>query len=123
MAKAGTADLYIEQGATFSQDVTLKNSDNTAFDLTGATFEGQIRPTPESPEKLAEFTAVIVGDPTLGVANLSLSADLTKKLPVKPSGGAVKKTSKLAYDLYMTQGSVVTRLLEGTIEVSPSVSR
>ena len=32
---AATANLRIEQGATFSSDVTVKDTDGSAFDLTG----------------------------------------------------------------------------------------
>lgn len=38
---ASTTNLTIDQGASFSKELTVENSDGTAFDLTGYSAEPQ----------------------------------------------------------------------------------
>ena len=39
---AATANLRIDQGASFSSDITVTNTDGTAFDLTGHTASAKM---------------------------------------------------------------------------------
>ena len=39
---AATANLRIDQGASFSSDVTVTDTDDTAFDLTGYTASAKM---------------------------------------------------------------------------------
>ena len=40
---SGKLDLTIEQGATFSRTITIKDASNVVVDITNDTFAGQVR--------------------------------------------------------------------------------
>lgn len=56
---SGRFDITIEQGAVLSLPLTLKNTNGTAFDLTGYTGRGQIRKFHRSTSIIASFTVTI----------------------------------------------------------------
>ena len=107
------SNLSVDQGATFTAEVAVSGSDGATLDLTGYTAEGQIRKTYTSSTSIA-FTATIEA-PTTGNVNISLSAAQT---------GAMKP-GRYVYDVEITNdgGNTVTRILEGQVEVTPSVTR
>jgi hypothetical protein len=111
---AATHNITIEQGATFLRTLTLKNSDDTPFDLTGYTARGQIRRNHRSGNVAASFTCTIT-DPTAGEIQIKLTAATTADLPIYDH----------VYDIEieLTAASTVSRILEGTVTVSPEVTR
>lgn len=107
------ANLYIDQGSTFSTTVYVKNDNETAFDLTGHTAAGQIRKSYSS-STAVDFTLEIADPSTLGQINASLTATQTATL----------EEGRYVYDIEVTSTSgTVTRVLEGIITVSPQVTR
>ena len=107
------ANLYIDQGSTFSTTVYVKNDDETAFDLTAHTAAGQIRKSYSTSTKV-DFTLEIADPATLGQINASLTATQTATL----------EEGRYVYDIEVTSTSgTVTRVLEGIITVSPQVTR
>lgn len=107
------SNLSVDQGATFTAEVAVSDNDGAILDLTGYTAEGQIRKTYTSSTSI-DFTAAIEA-PTTGNVNISLSAAQT---------GAMKP-GRYVYDVEITNdgGTTVTRILEGQVEVTPSVTR
>ena len=112
---AARANLQIDRGATFSSDVTVSDTDGTAFDLTGYTAAAKMAKGYASTQTRVTITATINNDPTTGVITLSLTADQTK---------ALDAPARYVYDVEITKtsDSTVTRVIEGLITVSPDVT-
>src|SRR6056300_1223972 len=112
---AAIANLIIDQGATFSTDVTVKDNDGNAFDLTGYTASAKMAKGYASTRTRTIITTSINSDPTTGVIVLSLTADQTNNL---------EAAARYVYDIEITRtsDSTVTRVIEGIITISPSVT-
>jgi hypothetical protein len=112
---AATANLRIDQGATFSSDVTVSATDGEAFDLTGYTASAKMARGYTSTRTRTTITTTIADDPATGVITLSLTPDQTNQLDAP---------ARYVYDVEITQtsDSTVTRVIEGIITVSPSVT-
>ncbi|MET9909699.1 hypothetical protein ABZZ74_23340 [Streptomyces sp. NPDC006476] len=105
---AGDWDLYIEQGATFSQTYTVTDP---GFTWDGWTARAQIRSAPaDSGELLLNLTPYLTV--TGAAIRLAIPADQTENL-----------TRNGVWDLEVVQGSIVVRLLEGKAIVSLEVTR
>ena len=111
---AAIANLTIDQGATFSSDVTVKDANNNAFDLTGYTAEAKMAKGYQSTKTRTSITCTISADATTGVITLSLTADQTSSL----------EEGRYVYDLEIlqTSSSTITRVIEGIITVRPQVT-
>ena len=111
---AALTNLLIEQGATFTSTISLFNAADTAFDLTGHTAAGQIRKSYSSSSASATFTISFASDRTSGQITLSLTPTQTADL----------EEGRYVYDIETTgSDSTVTRVLQGTVTVSPNVTR
>ena len=116
---AGVYDLAIEQGATFKVIFQWTDANNTPINITGYSARSQIRPTIESATVMVDATIAngklsIVNPATDGKVQLLLSATDTAALA---SGTAV-------WDLELVAGDgTVTRLLQGSVTISPEVTR
>jgi hypothetical protein len=110
---AGTYNILVEQGSTFSQSVTVKE-DGSPRDLTGYNARAQMRPTRTSSTLTATFTCTI-SDPTTGLILMELT----------PATTAAIAEGRYYYDLeiYTNADGIVTRLLQGEVTVSPEVTR
>ena len=109
---AAIANLTIDQGATFSSDVTVKDANGNAFDLTGYTAAAKLAKGFASTRTRTDFTTTIAADATSGVVTLSLTAAQTAALDAE----------RYVYDLEITSGATVTRVIEGIITVRPQVT-
>jgi len=112
---AATANLRIEQGATFSSDVTVKDTNGSAFDLTGYTAAAKMALGYASTRTRTTISTAIAGDATTGIITISLTADQTS---------ALDAPARYVYDVEITKtsDSTVTRVIEGIITVSPNVT-
>lgn len=112
---AGYQDIFLEQGTTFTTQMTLADSVGAPYNLTNFTIKSQARKSYYSANVAIEFD-VIATDPANGVITLVADADTTANVSIK---------HKMVYDVIITEGTsgAVTRILEGQIFVSPSVSR
>lgn len=112
---AARANLFIEQGSTFVSDVTVKDIDGSAFDLTGHTASAKMALGYASTRTRVTISTEVNSDPTTGIITLSLSADQTKVLDAP---------ARYVYDVEIlkTSDSTVTRVIEGIISVSPNVT-
>jgi hypothetical protein len=100
----------IEQGSTFEMEITVRNSDGSLYDLTTASVAAQIRETTAATTSVAFTTAI---NTTTSVITLSLSATVTAAISFE-SG---------VWDCEITEGSTVTRILEGKVDISPEVTK
>lgn len=109
---SGKLDLTIEQGATFSRVITIKDSSNVAVNISTDSFAGQIRKRHQSSEKIADFAFTITNG-SAGQVTATINHATTTTMD----------TGDFVYDIEWTSGSTVTRLLEGTATVTPEVTR
>lgn len=111
---AGYQDIFLNQNETFTTSLTLDDVNGAAYNLTGFTVKSQAKKSYYSTNSTLEFTANI-SDANNGIITLSASAATTANVPA----------GKLVYDVIITQVSTgtKTRVLEGQIFVSPTVTR
>jgi hypothetical protein len=118
------ADICIFQGATFSQTLFWEvGTPPIPVNLTGYTAKLQVRSTHNSKAVILELstsngriTLGTAGDFTTGAINLFISATDTAQL-------SVCDNTKPVYDLEMTSGSVVSRILQGNVIIAPEVTK
>ncbi len=109
-------NLIVNQGETFQRTFTYK-SGGSVVDLSTHSGRMQIRNTYDSPAALVDLTSG-AGDITLdatGKIVITIASSVTTAL-VAPDTGV--------YDLeIITSGGVVTRLVQGTVSITPEVTR
>lgn len=103
-----------EQGATFRRHITLLNPDKDPIDLTGYAARMQVRnvKTGALITSLTTAGGQITIDPLAGKMILEIAAAVTETLPV----------GLYLYDLELTIGSDVTRVIEGKFQVSRNMT-
>ncbi len=111
---AAIANLTLDQGATFNSDVTVKDANGNAFNLTGYTASAKMAKGYASTKTRKVITCVVNGDPTTGIVTMSLTADQTSDC----------EEGRYVYDLEIlqTSSSTITRVIEGVITVRPQVT-
>ena len=112
---AGSYNFTIEQGATFNLLMTWK-IDNVPVNLTGYTARLQARVDVEDTETILSLTtgAGITLGGAAGTITLDQTATQTALLP----------TGEYVYDLELqSSGGIVTRLLQGELNISAEVTR
>jgi hypothetical protein len=111
-------DLRIDQGTDVAVEIYLKNPDNSIKDLTGYSTSATLATRYDAPisEKIA-FTAAVKSPATDGVINLSLTN--TQSATLNPKKRYVYDVEVSVLDGATT---VVERVLEGKITVTPSVT-
>jgi hypothetical protein len=111
---AAIANLTVDQGTSFTSDVTVKDANGNAFDLTGYTANAKMAKGFASTRTRTTITTTVAADATTGVVTLSLSSTVSAGLDAE----------RYVYDLEITQTSSgnVTRVIEGIITVRPQVS-
>ena len=114
---AGKLNIFIEQGATFEYVLTLTDETNNPINLTSYKARMQIRRTVQSRDFLIELTTEngrIVISPVIGSITLSISASDTANLSF----------TQAVYDLEIVSADdVVTRIIQGTVNLSKEVTR
>ena len=108
---ATKANLVIDQGTTFTTDLTMTDEEGSPLNLTGYTANSQIRKWYTSSNATATFTTSINGN--TGVISLSLTANQT---------GAMT-AGRYVYDVEINDGAIISRIVEGIVTVTPQVTR
>ena len=110
---AGTYDIVVDQGSDFSIEIAISQHDS-AVALTTHSSRAQLRPSPTSSTKTADFTCAIT-NAAAGKLTMSLSNSQT----------AAIAAGKYYYDIELvnTGSGVVTRLLQGVARVTPELTR
>jgi hypothetical protein len=112
---AATTNLIIDQGATWNITFTYKNTDGNPINLTGYTAALQLRTSYDAASASLSLTSgsgIVLGG-TAGTIAVTATATQTGALTA----------GEYVYDLEITSSSVVTRLVQGRITVTPQVTR
>lgn len=114
---AAYQDLFLEQGADFNTQLTLNDNSGAPYNLTGYSVESEAKLSYYSTNPSIIFNAA-VSDANNGIIQLSANNHVTSNV----YAGAM---NKLVYDVIITDTNLgtITRVLEGVVYVSPSVSR
>lgn len=109
---AAFSEIVVEQGATFSTTINVEDSQGSAVNLFGFVAASQIRKSYYS-STANNFTATITGTAN-GEITLSMTAANTANLT----------PGRALYDLLITSPvGVKTRVIEGIVTITPSVTR
>lgn len=108
---AAKYDITLDQGSTFTLQITLQQPAGTPINLSGYTIRSQIRKS-YTGSLIEEFTCAIVTAAS-GIFQMALTAEETKLLT----------EAEYVYDVEISISGNVTRVLEGTIYVSPEVTQ
>lgn len=102
-------NIVIDQGSTFSSEITVLDDNDEPVDFTGYTANSQMRKSFSSSTAYA-FT---VAASNAGVITLSMNAATTNAI----------SAGRYVYDLEVESGGIRSRLIEGIAVVSPQVTR
>jgi len=112
----GLLNLTFSQGATWKLAMTYTDVDNVPIDLTGYTAKMQARSTFESDVAVLDLISgagILLGG-TAGTIELLVAATIT----------AAVGAAQYVYDLeVVSASSEVTRVVQGTLSVTPEVTR
>ena len=126
---AGKYALLIEQGATLKLDLAYKDSNNAAIDLRG--YSGRLQIKNNYADSATTTYLTLSSSLNADGTGINFSGSSNSIPPVSGTIGIVisAATSSLLtfdtayYDLEITSGSVVTRLLQGTVQINKEVTR
>jgi len=110
---AATYNLTVDRASTWSMVLTLKDPSGAAINITSGTFTGQVR-TSYTDAVTATFTIAAISPATDGQASMTLPASETLKL---------KPGDSYEYDVFLALGGLTTKLLQGTLECRPNITR
>jgi hypothetical protein len=116
MALAGGYDIVADQGATYSQVFTWKDSNGDPVSLVGWTGRMQVRSRVPSATTVLDLTTAN-GGVTLG------GAAGTVTVSVSAADMADVDAGVYTYDIELVNGSTVERLVMGTFTVRGEVTR
>ena len=106
------SNLTVDQGTDFTMSVDVTDTDGDALNLTGFTVAGQVRRSYFSTTAV-NFTCA-VSNATSGIITVSLSGTQSDAM----------KAGRYVYDVEITNaGGTKTRVLEGQLEIMPSVTK
>ena len=109
-----THDITIEQGASFSKTLTLKDDNDVVINVSADTFRGQVRKHHSSTDIQATFTFDPITNGTNGIVTWSLTDTQTSAM----------SSGKLLYDIEWVQtNGTVTRILEVIVDSTPEITR
>ena len=112
---AATYNLTVDRASTWSMVLTLKDPSGAAINYTSTTyFTGHVRLSYTN-SKVAQFTfTTLTGAPANGQVAMSLlTADTLLLTP----------DTEYQYDVFLALGGVTTKLLQGTLECRPNITR
>lgn len=107
-------NLVIDQGTTFTAEVSIFTDDKYRYDLLSYTAAAQMRKSPTS-TTATSFTCTVGTPPYQGVVTISLTA--TQTLALTPG--------RYMYDVVITNtaSGAKYRAVEGIITVTPAITR
>jgi hypothetical protein len=108
---AYVSNIVIDVGTDFIQTFNLEDSGNAPLDLTSYTGSSFMKKHPSSLTTTATF-AVSFPSPTQGQLRISLGSTVTNGL----------KPGRYVYDVLISDGSIKTRVVEGSAIVTAGVT-
>lgn len=126
---AGKYSFIIEQGSTLNFEIQYKDSTGTPINLTGYSGKMQIRSdyADNNPTTYITLSSSLANDGT-GL-NFSGSNGTTPvssgsvAIVISAASSSLFTFDNAKYDLELTNGNVVTRILEGNIKLNKEVTR
>jgi hypothetical protein len=122
---AARYDFTIEQGATFTEELRWLDDDGAVIDTSGYTARLQARDTVDSDTTLIDLTdangGIVVGIVGTGADQYNIKLTMTSTATAAltwPTGKV-----KIPYDLEMSGGGIVTRVLKGHITLDREITR
>lgn len=112
-------EFTIDQGTDVSILINLINADDSKKDLTNYNVAAKLKKTYNSDSAdTVDFTAIVTSPATDGIVNISLTNTQTDAL----------KPGRYVYDVEISfvdsdGETIVERILEGRVQVTPSVTR
>lgn len=112
-------DFVIDQGSDITFELHLKNENGSAKDLTGHALRGKIKKTYDTTDsdQIFDFTGTTIKSPAEdGIALITISSATSDTM----------KSGRYVYDIELLSGAdsdIVERILEGKLNVTPSVTR
>jgi hypothetical protein len=126
---AGKYNFTIEQGATIKFELQYKDSIGNPIDLTGYSGRMQIRPDyADNTKKLYIYLSSSISPDGTGLNFGGLSGTMPPEsgsigLFISAVSSSTLNFETAYYDIEIESGSIVTRLLQGTIKLSREVTR
>jgi hypothetical protein len=109
---AVVANITIDQGSAFDSTIDVEDASGNAANLSGYTARGQIRKTYAS-STAVDFSASIL-NATAGTIRITLDGTQT----------AAMKAGRYVYDVeIVSSAGIITRVVEGQVEITPRVTR
>ena len=111
---ASYAELYIDQGANFTESLTLADDiTNASMNLVNYSASGQLRTSYYTANASANLVCFF-SDASNGVMNISLTSSNTSNL----------RAGRYVFDIKLTDpNSITSRIIEGIAIVSPGTTR
>lgn len=111
---AANYDLYIEQGATFTLSLIWKDDEGTPIDITGYVARMQIRQNYDTEPviSLTDGDGIVLGG-VAGTIDITITDEQTTDIEI----------IRGKYDLELELAGVVTRLIQGQVEISREVTK
>jgi hypothetical protein len=106
-----------EQGSTFTKTLYLKNKCQELMDLTGFSASMNVRAKVADSETIFNLSS----SGGNGIVIDAVNSTITVTIAAADTTAAV--IGKHVYDLEITKDGLVTRLIEGTFEITPEVTR
>ena len=107
--------LVIQQGTTWGVSWPITDAQGNPLDVSGSTVRAQIRPSKDSGEVLHEFSTE---------AGNAVAEQNAVTLSVQPATSSAWSWRNGVYDVELTDSTGrVARIAEGTVTISPEVTR
>jgi len=111
-------DLKIDQGTDITLELHLKEENGTPKSLSGHVLRGKIKKTYDTTDsdQIFDFITAVTSPATSGIATITLNNETTDLM----------KPGRYVYDIELVSGDsteIVERILEGKINVTPSVTK
>ena len=105
-----TVNLVLDQGCTFEKTITAKNTAGGNVTISAGTCAAKLRPSHYTSNNIVSFTCADTG------SNVTISLTATQSSTITPG--------QYIYDVEYTQsgGTIIERLAEGVLTVSPSAT-
>ena len=124
---AGKYSFIIEQGATTNLQVDWSDANQNRIDLTGYTAMMQLRPSVDSELVYISLSSTLQADGTgINMSGSNGSTPLVSgslAIYISAASSSMFDFTEAYYDLELTNGNTVTRLLEGKAKLSKNVTR